>query len=65
MWVDADVEYVGSVGDTVVVLWHSYNDLPDTLPTKSFMFLQLNDIKLSPQLCGSLSLGVILKITSP
>ena len=30
MWVDADVEYVGSVGDTVVVLWHSYNDLPDT-----------------------------------
>ena len=30
MWVDADVEYVGSVGDTGVVLWHSYNDLPDT-----------------------------------
>ena len=30
VWVDADVEYVGSVGDTVVVLWHSYNDLPDT-----------------------------------
>ena len=31
VWVDADVEYVGSVGDRVVVLWHSYNDLPDTL----------------------------------
>ena len=30
VWVDADVEYVGRVGDTVVVLWHSYNDLPDT-----------------------------------
>ena len=30
MWVDADVEYVGSVGDRVVGLWHSYNDLPDT-----------------------------------
>ena len=22
VWVDADVEYVGSVGDTVVVVWH-------------------------------------------
>ena len=26
---DADVEYVGSVGDRVVVLWLSYNDLPE------------------------------------